>query len=111
MLHRLLKNEGLVVNKKRTYRLYTQARLQLRTKKRKKLSCLCRVLTVPTAINERWAIDFIHDQLSKGRRFRILNITDDYSRECIGQLVGTSMSGERVAQYLLQLIQCRETVI
>ena len=107
MLHGLLKNEGLVVNKKRTYRLYTQARLQLRTKKRKKLSRPCRVLTVPAATNERWSIDFIHDQLSGGRRFRILNIVDDYSRECIGQLVGTSISGERVAQYLSQLIQCR----
>ena len=59
MLHGLLKNEGLVVNKKRTYRLYTQARLQLRTKKRKKLSRPCRVLTVPAATNERWSIDFI----------------------------------------------------
>ena len=52
MLHGLLKNEGLVVNKKHTYRLYTQARLQLRTKKRKKLSRPCRVLTVPAATNE-----------------------------------------------------------
>ena len=77
------------MNKKHTYRLYTQARLQLRTKKRKKrkkLSRLCRVLTMPTATNERWAIDFIHDQLSKGCRFRILNIVDDYSRECIDSL-------------------------
>ena len=55
MLRGLLKNEGLVVNKKHIYRLYTQTRLQLRTKKRKKLSCPCRVLTVPTTTNERWS--------------------------------------------------------
>ena len=107
MLHGLLKNEGLVVNKKRTYRLYTQQGLQIRTKRRKKLYRSRCTMVTPSALNERWSMDFVHDQLGDGRRFRILNIIDDYSRECVGQFIALSMSGLCVAQYLSQLIKAR----
>ena len=107
MLHGLLKNMGLVVNKKRTYRLYKEAGLQLRTKKRKKLNRPYRAMSTPTAVNIRWSMDFVHDQLGDGRCFRVLNIVDDYSRECIGQIADTSLSGERVARFLSQLIEAR----
>lgn len=107
MLHGLLKNEGLVENKKRTYRLYTEAGLQVRTKKRKKLVRPRIPLDLPTEIDERWSIDFVHDQFSGGRRFRVFNVVDDFSRECIGQIVDTSISGERVARLLTQLIELR----
>ena len=107
MLHGLLKNEGLVINRKRTYRLYTEAGLQMRTKKRKKLIRPRVAMPLPARPNERWSMDFVHDQLANGRRFRILNVVDDYSRECIGQVVDTSLSGQRVARCLKDLIQER----
>lgn len=108
LLHGLLKAEQLVVNRKRTYRIYTELGLQVRTKKRKKLTRPRVPLAIPTKPNERWSIDFVHDQLSCGRRFRILNVVDDYSRYCVGQLVDTSISGARMARFLDQLIESRQ---
>ena len=87
ILHSLLKGEGLVVNKKRTYRIYTEESLQVRTKKRKKLQRPRQPMEVPININEKWSMDFVSDQLSDGRRFRVLNIVNDYSREMVVQLV------------------------
>lgn len=107
MLHSLLKQQGLVVNKKRTYRLYCEEKLQMRTKQRKKLKRPFVPLVVPTGINQRWSMDFVADQLSCGRRFRILNVIDDYSRECVGQLVANSITGQQVARYLAQLFEQR----
>ena len=107
MLHGLLKTEGLVINKKRTYRLYTEEKLQVRTKKRKKLQRPRLPMVVPTQVNERWSMDFVSDQLSDGRRFRVLNIVDDYSREMVGQLVSVSITGHQVARCLTQLGEAR----
>lgn len=107
LLHGLLKAEGLVKNKKHTYRLYTEEGLQVRTKKRKKLIRPRQPMDVPFAPNQRWSMDFVSDQLSNGRRFRILNVVDDYSRELVGQLVSTSISGKQVARFLEQLIEQR----
>jgi len=95
MLHGMLRNEGLVQNRKRTYRLYTEMGLQVRTKRRKKLIRPRVPLDLPQCAGERWSIDFVHDQLSYGRRFRVLNLVDDYSRECVGQLIDVSISGQR----------------
>jgi len=103
LLHGLLKGEGLVINKKRTYRLYSEERLQVRTKKRKKLQRPRLPTEVPTQVNERWSMDFVSDQLSNGRRFRVLNIVDDYSREMVGQLVSVSITGNQVARFLDEL--------
>lgn len=107
MLHALLRREGLVVNRKRTYRLYTALNLQVRTKRRKKLVRPRVPMELPTHPNERWSADFVHDQLADGRRFRVLNIVDDYSRVCVGQLVDLSISGERMARFLNQLAETR----
>ena len=107
MLHSLLKSEGLVINRKRTYRLYKEAGLQVRTKKRKKLTRPAAVMTTPVAPNLRWSMDFVADQLSNGRRFRILNVVDDHSREVIGQLVRFSITGQQVARFLSQLAEER----
>ena len=96
-LHSLLKTEGLVINRKRTYRIYTEERLQVRTKRRKKLQRPRQPLEVPGAVNERWSMDFVSDQLANGRRFRVLNVVDDFSREMVGQLVAVSISGCQVA--------------
>lgn len=108
MLHGLLKGEGLVINKKRTYCLYTEEGLQVRTKKRKKLQRPRIPIEVPLAVNQRWLMDFVSDQLSTGRRFRVLNIVDYYSREMVGQLVSFSISGARVARFLGELSETRE---
>ena len=108
MLHGLLKGEGLVTNRKHTYRLYTEEALQVRTKKRKKLTRPSQPMEVPTAPNQRWSMDFVSDQLSNGRRFRVLNVVDDYSREMVGQLVSVSISGRQVARFLDQLVETRD---
>ena len=107
MLHQLLRSEDLVVNRKRTYRLYTELGMQVRTKRRRKLVRPRVPMLVPTRPNERWSLDFVHDQLADGRRFRILNIVDDYSRVCVGQLIDLSISGARMARYLYQLKESR----
>ncbi len=102
MLHGLLRGEGWVKNRKRTHRLYTEEGLQVRTKKRKKLTRPGQPMEVPTAPNQRWSMDFVSDQLSNGRRFRVLNVVDDYSREMVGQLVSVAISGRQVARFLDQ---------
>ncbi len=108
MLHGLLKAEGLVINKKRTYRLYTEESLQVRTKKRKKLQRHRQPMVVPTAADQRWSMDFVSDQLSHGRRFRVLNIVDDFTKEMVGQLVSVSITGNQVARFLNQMSERRQ---
>lgn len=107
MLHELLRRERLVVNRKRTYRLYSELGMQVRTKRRKKLVRPRIPLEVPQRANERWSLDFVHDQLSDSRRIRVLNIVDDYSRVCVGQLVDLSISGQRMANFLDDLASTR----
>lgn len=62
---------------------------------------------MPTEVNERWSLDFVHDQLADGCRIRNLNIVDDSSRKCVGQLADTSISGVRLVRYLDELAQSR----
>jgi putative transposase len=108
LLHGMLVAEKLVVNPKRTYRIYREEKLQVRTKRRKRLAKRPRVeMGVPDAPNQRWSMDFVSDQLATGRRFRILNIVDDYTRECVLQLVDFSISGERVSRALSELVNTR----
>ena len=108
-LHGMLKQEGLVINEKRTYRIYLDEGLQVRRKRRKRLSRQQRVpRPMLTQANQRWSMDFMSDQLANGRRFRIFNLVDDFTRECLGQIVDFSISGERVARYLDDLSTRRE---
>lgn len=107
LLHGMLRAEGLVINKKRTYRIYIEEGLQVRTKKRKKLLRPRQPLEVPSAVNQRWSMDFVSDQLSHGRRFRVLNVVDDFSREMVGQLVSVSITGYQVARFLDQIFEER----
>jgi putative transposase len=107
-LHAMLRREGMVVNAKRTWRLYTAEGLQVRTKKRRKLPRRDRVAPqVPERPMQRWSLDFMSDQLADYRRFRILNIVDDHSRFCPGQIVDLSISGARLARYLDELAELR----
>ena len=98
-----LRAEGLVLNHKRTYPIYREEGLQVRTKRRKKLTRPRVPMAVPTEVNERWSMDFVSDQLANGRRFRVLNVADDYSRECVQQVVDFSISGQRLARELDRL--------
>lgn len=102
-LHVMLRSEGTVRNHKRTYRVYREERLQVRIKRRKKLTRPRIPMAIPDRVNERWSVDFVSDQLADGRRFRVLNIVDDFSRECVGQIVDSSISGTRMARYLQDL--------
>lgn len=107
MLHGMLKTEGLVVNPKRTYRIYSEESLQLRQRKKKKLDRPRMPLVVPIAKDIRWSMDFVSDQLTNGRRFRVLNVKDDHTKELLGQLVAFSISGALVSRFLNQLIEVR----
>lgn len=103
-LHAMLRREGLVRNHKRTERLYRAEGLQVRTKKRRKLPRRDRVAPqVPERPMQRWSLDFMSDQLADCRRFRVLNIVDDHSRFCPGQIVDLSISGARMARFLEEL--------
>lgn len=107
-LHVLLRREGLVVNHKRTARLYREERLQLRLRRRKKLAAAIRIpMPQPTRLNQRWSMDFVSDTLWHGRRFRVLTVVDDYSRECLATVVDTSISGLRVSQVLEDIGEAR----
>ena len=102
-LHDMLRTQGHVRNRKRTYRIYREEGLQVRTKRRKKLTRPRLPMLVPDRANERWSIDFVSDQLANGRRFRILNLVDDFTRECVLQIVDFSISGQRLVRELDQL--------
>jgi putative transposase len=103
-LHVMLLREGWRVNHKRVLRLYREEALKLRPKKRKRIAATQRVRPEPTgAINELWTMDFVHDTLSCGRKFRALNIVDTHSREYLAVEVDTSLTGERVVRVLEQL--------
>ena len=102
-LHEMLRAQGHVVNHKRTERIYCEEALQVRSKRRKKLIRPRVPMLVPDAVNQRWSMDFVSDQLAPGRRFRVLNIVDDFSRESVAQIPEFSISGERVARELDRL--------
>ena len=107
-LHLLLKREGLVVNHKRTERLYREEGLALRKKRRRKGAAGARVvLPSPQRTNERWSMDFVTDSIVTGRRFRALTIVDDFSRECPAIEVDTSLGGRRVVAVLERLAETR----
>ena len=80
----------------------------MRHKKRKRLPARDRVplphLGGPT---QRWSMDFMSDQLATGRRLRLLNVMDEHSRECLGQIVDVSISGDRVSRLLEHLAGAR----
>ena len=99
-LHDMLVIGGQVANHKRTYRIYCEEGLQVRTKKRKKIVRPRVPMLVPDAVNQRWSMDFVSDQLANGRRYRVLNIVDDFSREYVLKVVDFSISGARVAREL-----------
>lgn len=107
-LHILLKREGLVINHKRTERIYTEEGLALRKKRRRKGAAGIRIpIAAPERPNQKWSMDFVTDSLVTGRRFRALTIVDDYTRECPALEVDTSLGGRRVVSVLERLGEMR----
>lgn len=95
-------------NHKRVYRVYTEMQLNLRRKCKKRLPARNReALTLPISPNVVWSMDFMHDRLANGRPFRALTLIDDYNREILNIIVDTSLSSQRVARELDQLISYR----
>src|SRR5690242_9964592 len=95
-LHILLRREGIVMNHKKLRRLYREERLQVRRRGGRKRALGTRApMTLPQGPNQRWSMDFLSDQLRDGRRFRILAVVDDFTRECLAVVADTSLSGLR----------------
>lgn len=104
----LLAREGHCINHKKLYRLYREEGLTVRKRRGRKRAAGQRApIGSLTRINERWSIDFVADALESGRRFRILCIVDDFSRECLAALVDSSIAGTRVVRELDRLIAMR----
>jgi putative transposase len=107
-LHILLRRDGIAINRKKTQRLYREEELTVRRRRGRKRAVGARapapVLALP---NQRWSLDFVHDQLATGRRFRVLNVVDDVTRECIGVVIDTSISGRRVVRELSEMVAVR----
>ena len=107
-IHVLLRREGRPVNHKRTYRLYREAGLAVRRRKRKRVGPFERKpLAKPTEINVSWSMDFVSDGLVDGRKLRCLTIVDDCSRESPAIEVDTSINGRRVVAVLDRLADTR----
>lgn len=104
-LHVLLRREGLPMNHKKLRRLYAEERLQVQRRGGRKRALGTRApLTMPQGPNQRWSLDFLGDALSDGRRFRILAVVDDFTRECLCLAADTSLPGLRVARELDAII-------
>lgn len=98
-IHIVLRREGWKVNRKRVHRLYRLEGLQvrMRVRRRRRLSLHRGPAPKPTALVERWSMDFVHDQLADGRAFRVLTVLDNWSRESVLLEAGFRLIGESVA--------------
>ena len=104
----LLEREGVSMNKKKLFRLYREEGLAVRRRRGRKRATGTRApMALPDSPNRRWSLDFVADTLSWGRRFRILCIVDDFTREALALVVDTSISGHRMARELDALIARR----
>ena len=104
----LLRQQGEASGVNRIYRLYREEGLTVRRRRARRRAVGTRApVVVETRQNARWSLDFVHDQFACGRRFRILNVVDDVTRECLAAVPDTSISGKRVARELTTLIERR----
>ena len=105
----LLREQGEPSGINRIYRLYREEGLTVRKRKARRRAVGTRTpILVEARINARWSLDFVHDQFALGRRFRILNIGDDVTRECLAAIPDTSISGKRVARELTDYRYARQ---
>jgi putative transposase len=102
----ILQREGFFDNHKRIYRIYREERLQVpRRRRRRRAKGRVEKINVPEKPRQRWSMDFVHDGTARGQRLRMLNIVDDFARECVAIEVDISISGERVTRVLNKVIE------
>jgi putative transposase len=107
-LFQLLKREGWKINHKRMERIYVEEGLALRIKRRKKRAAAARVpIPEPTAANQMWTVDIVHDRLACGKVFKCLTLVDEFSRECLAIEVNYGMSSRRVTDVLDRTVEFR----
>ena len=104
----LLRRDGIELNHKKLFRLYKEERLTVRRRGGRKRALGTRApMALPQRPNQRWSLDFVSDVLADGRRFRVLVVVDDFTRECLALVVDTTQSGRRVTRELDRLIEAR----
>jgi putative transposase len=103
----LLARQGVKLNHKEFYRLYKEERLSVRKRRSQARPWHAAPMTIPQDANLRWPLDFVMDTLVSGRRFRILTLVDDFTRECLGLVADTSLTALRVARELDRIIESR----
>jgi putative transposase len=106
-LHVLLGRSGEHVNHKRVHRVYREAGLMIRRKKRKHCVRVGQPLRAWTAANQEWALDFLHDAVECGRAIRVLSVVDAYTRECLALEVDASFASRRVTRVLDAIVNER----
>ena len=107
-LHLLLRREGIALNHKKLSRLYKEEGLTVRQRGGRKRALGMRApMAIPQGPNQRWSLDFVSDALAEGRRFRILCVIDDFSRECLATVVDNAIPGIRVARELDRIAAMR----
>jgi len=107
-IHVMLQRQGIEMNIKKLRRLDREEKLQVRKRGgRKRALGTRRPMVVPDRPNERWSLDFVSDSFTDGRRFRVLAVVDDYTRECLALVADTSLSGLRVTRELDAIIARR----
>ena len=108
-VHIMLRREGWDVGRNLVYRLYREEGLVLRTKRprRRKMVVHREARIQPKRPNEAWSLDFIHDELSNGQKFRALTVVDIFTREGLAIEVGHRLKGENVVEVLNKLVRLR----
>ena len=105
-LYILLRREGRLVNRKRVQRIYQEERLMVRRRGgRKRALGLRAPMAAPDRPNACWSLDFVHDQMTDGRRFRILAVVDNCTRECLALEPATNFKSLAVQSVLTQLFE------
>lgn len=101
----LLRREGFFVNRKKIYRIYRTAGLSVPKRKSRKKALGTRMeRQIVSRPNERWALDFVCDQLADGRRIKLMTVVDEYTRESLRVTVARSIKGSDVVKELEQII-------
>jgi len=104
----MLERQGIKLSPKKLYRLYREERLSVRKRGGRKRAMGTRApMAIPQDRNLRWSLDFVMDTLVNGRRFRILTLVDDFTRECLSLVVDTSLTAPRVARELDLIVETR----
>jgi putative transposase len=104
----MLKRSGLQINHKKVFRIYKACGLKVKRRGGRKRPIGVREATIhPSRPNQKWVLDFVHDALADGRKLRLLNVMDVFTRECLRIVVDTSIGGKKVVEVLDELMRER----